>query len=232
MPLHAGRPMCVAPGGLVTRVPAGLRGEGPETRAGSAKPLARIIEVVPITTETARQHQCHDQSIERALIYEAPFLIVGSPMGDGPMSFKPHQLQPMTYGGNQFVIWHYQTDDAAGEVAHPDYFLPAAYMLRKNDFLVVTADITRDPVYGLFIVLRATQASVEIDNFGTMPVIEAGGLSFRTTKRKANPRPEAAQRSRPARAGQGARRSKSVRANKDATPNSKRAEAGRPEALA
>jgi len=89
----------------------------------------------------------------------------------------------MSYGGNLFIIWHYQTSDTAEEVAHQNYFLEGAYMLRKNDFLVVTADIKRDPVHGLFIVRQADKTLVEITDFGAMPTTKLGGLTFWTTRR-------------------------------------------------
>jgi len=48
------------------------------------------------------------------------------------MSFDAAQLSVLAYA-NGFTHWHYRTPDALDHVLLPDYFAPAAEMLRPGD---------------------------------------------------------------------------------------------------
>lgn len=65
------------------------------------------------------------------------------------MPCDKHALHTVTFFGsaridgsghaNHSTIWHYQTTDSSAAIRAPDYFTPAAPLLRKGDMIICHA---------------------------------------------------------------------------------------------
>lgn len=79
------------------------------------------------------------------------------------MAFAPRNLSVLSYT-NGFTLWHYTTPDNWPKIAEPNYFNPAADMLRKGDLIVTNCDTGGTQVNKFIWVASVSGGVVQISN--------------------------------------------------------------------
>ena len=78
------------------------------------------------------------------------------------MAYKSSGLSAISYA-NGLSLWHYRTADSADDVLSPDYFDPAAKMLRQGDFMFVNVGVDGpNPLHGVIVVFGNDAARVSV----------------------------------------------------------------------
>jgi len=87
-------------------------------------------------------------------------------------------------------LYGYTTDHPASDIGSEGYFTPVSDRLRAGDYIRVTCRRQDGEIAIADLVVKASdRTAVVVAAVGSLPTIEAGGLTFRTTAAQAKPAP-------------------------------------------
>lgn len=79
------------------------------------------------------------------------------------MAFQAKNLSVLAYA-NGFTLWHYTTEDGAGDVDDAGYFDAAADVVRAGDMILANVDSAGAGGAGIFVVGESAGGTVDVDD--------------------------------------------------------------------